>query len=867
MHAHNRFLFTLSLLGAACGSAEPRRERPAAAIAALVFTKAESAEHESVSAARDFFERASNDDVAFIVSDDAGMFSDSQLAVFDAVVFANTSGDVLNDSQQAALERYIARGHGFVGVHAAADTERDWSFYGSLIGTRALSESAPSTETLRVEDGSHPSVADLPPTFDYEDAWYDFEQSPRRTASVVLAAQSDVSDHPLAWYQYVGGGRSFYTSLGHSAATWADARFRSHVLAGVRWAARGAGFGRSILTRALRSPLALAIRPDRDVYIIERTGEVRLLRSNTGHVETALVVPVDTAQENGLLGLALDPAFGDNGFVYLYYSEPLTGDGPAEGPPGRNVLSRFTARADGSLDPESRKVLLEVPSERRCCHEGGALTFASDGTLWLSVGDNTNPFDSDGTAPIDRRPSRETFDAERTAANPFDLRGKLLRIKPDGSIPEGNLFPATGELGRPEVYALGVRNPYRLAADPASSRVFFSDVGPDASADTARGPRGYDEINVAQPGNFGWPHCIGPQLAYPEYDFATGQIGAPFDCSGSIAPLLAYDYRTATYPALGLGILENGTFVGRAAIAGAVYRAPPSASRPWPARFDGRLLMADWTRNIVAVVQMDSSGALESIERLLPSEDFRRPIDFEVAPDGSVYVLEYGSDFWGNNPDAQLSRIEYGDFGRLLPMARLTASAVHGPAGATIHLSAAGSAPFSPAEDLVDYEWDLDGDGRVDAHGSELDHTFSKSGGYVVSLRVTSSNGLKSLPVAESFVIGNTPPSVRITAPARGTRLTRGADVVLRGDATDAEDGSAPCEKLVWNVSLVHNTHAHPVATLTGCEAHFVPDVAGHQDEGLLAYAVELSYTDLGGPAGEPALTARDGIQYDVDVR
>ena len=120
--------------------------------------------------------------------------------------------------------------------------------------------------------------------------------------------------------------------------------------------------------------------------------------------------------------------------------------------------------------------------------------------------------------------------------------------------------------------------------------------------------------------------------------------------------------------------------------------------------------------------------------------------------------------------------------------------------------------------------------------------------------------------VAESIVIGNTPPEVRITAPARGTRLARGVDVLLRGSATDAEDGDAPCEKLTWNVSLVHNTHAHPVATLSGCEAHFVPDVAGHQEEGLLAYAVELSYTDGGGPSGEPVLTGRDGIQFDVDV-
>ncbi|HET9931497.1 MAG TPA: ThuA domain-containing protein, partial [Polyangiaceae bacterium] len=470
MRGARKLLFWSSLVLAGCGSDEKPRERPAAAIAALVFTKAAGAQHDSSADAREFFATASNSDIGFVVSDDAGMFNDEQLGVFDAVIFANTSGDVLNSSQQSALERFIASGHGFVGVHSAADTEHDWPFYGRLVGAVATNESAPATVSLRVEDPSHPTAAELPSAFDYEDAWYDFEQTPRRTASVVLSEGSDTSDRPFAWYQYVGGGRSFYTSLGHSSATWLDSRFRNHLLAAVRWAARGPGFGRSILTRQLRSPIALATRPDGDVYVIERTGEVRILRKASGHLDTALALAVDTAQENGLLGLALDPNFAQNDFVYLYYSAPLTGDAVESGPPGRNVLARYTARADGTLEEGSRQVLLEVPSERRCCHEGGSITFASDGTLWLSVGDNTNPFDSEGTAPIDRRPSRETFNAERTAANPFDLRGKLLRLNSDGSIPAGNLFPATGELGRPEVYALGVRNPYRLAADPASAR-------------------------------------------------------------------------------------------------------------------------------------------------------------------------------------------------------------------------------------------------------------------------------------------------------------------------------------------------------------------------------------------------------------
>lgn len=158
--------------------------------------------------------------------------------------------------------------------------------------------------------------------------------------------------------------------------------------------AAGSDPGRAILTRSAKNPMALAVAPPGNVYFIERTGEVRLLDARTGAVTDALVLSVDAGHEGGLLGLALDPAFSSNGFVYLYFSAPLAAPLPASGPPGLNVLARYTAFSDGSLDPRSRHDLLVVPSERRCCHEGGSLAFAPDGTLFLGTGDNTNPFAS-----------------------------------------------------------------------------------------------------------------------------------------------------------------------------------------------------------------------------------------------------------------------------------------------------------------------------------------------------------------------------------------------------------------------------------------------------------------------------------------
>src|SRR5262249_19812465 len=148
----------------------------------------------------------------------------------------------------------------------------------------------------------------------------------------------------------------------------------------------------------------------------------------TGVVGDALVLTVDTTHENGLLGLALDPKLETSPYAYLYYSLPLEDPLPVDAPPGRNVLARFNVLAAGSLDPWRRVGLLGGRSGRLCCHEVGGLAFGPDGTLYLSVGDNTNPFASNGAAPLDGRPGREPFDSRRTAQNPNDLRGKILRL-------------------------------------------------------------------------------------------------------------------------------------------------------------------------------------------------------------------------------------------------------------------------------------------------------------------------------------------------------------------------------------------------------------------------------------------------------
>ena len=157
-----------------------------------------------------------------------------------------------------------------------------------------------------------------------------------------------------------------------------------------------------------------------------------------------------------------------------------------------------------SLDMKSEKVLLEIPVQRdQCCHTAGSIAFDAHGNLFLSTGDNTNPFTPTGYAPIDERAGRGPWDAQKSSANTNDLRGKILRIHPEPNgtytIPEGNLFAKGTPKTRPEIYTMGHRNPYRISVDKHTGFLYWGDVGPDAPADSAdRGPAGHDEVNQAR---------------------------------------------------------------------------------------------------------------------------------------------------------------------------------------------------------------------------------------------------------------------------------------------------------------------------------------------------------------------------------
>ncbi|MFD1047985.1 PQQ-dependent sugar dehydrogenase, partial [Kibdelosporangium lantanae] len=415
------------------------------------------------------------------------------------------------------------------------------------------------------------------------------------------------------------------------------------------------------------NPMALDIAPDGRVFYIDRLGDVKVVKPN-GATSLAAHLNVFTANESGGLGIALDPAFPTNPWVYMYYS-----------PNSANVdrLGRFNVSGD-TIDLSSEKVVMDVPVQRQeCCHHGAGMVFdKKNGNLWLSVGDNTNPFASDGYAPLDQRSGRAYWDSQRTAGNTNSLSGKVLRIHPETNgtytIPSGNLFAPGTANTKPEIYMMGERNPFRMGIDPKTGYPLVANYGPDAgSANPNRGPQNTVEWDVlSAPGNAGWPYCIGPNQAYNQFDFATNTSGAKFDCAGgptnnspnntglkklpaAIPAKIWYHYQSdpQNFPQLS----------GGAPMAGPVYRYDPNlnSTRKWPVDYDGRAIFAEWNNSTMFSFQLDSTGTnVTSIDRLLPSVTFNRPMDFKFGPDGALYMVEWGTGYGGGNADAAIVRID-----------------------------------------------------------------------------------------------------------------------------------------------------------------------------------------------------------------
>jgi cytochrome c len=611
------------------------------------------------------------------------------------------------------------------------------------------------------------------------------------------------------------------------------------------------------------NPMALDVAPDGRVFYVDRLGDVRIIQTAGGTVLSGHL-NVFTANESGLLNIALDPGFATNHWVFLYYSPSAT---------SVDRLSRFTVNGN-SLDLTSERVVLDVPVQRaECCHHGAGLVIdKSNGNLWLSPGDNTNPFSSDGFSPLDERAGRSAFDSQRSAGNTNSLSGKVLRIHPETNgtytIPSGNLFPPGTANTRPEIYMMGERNPFRINLDPKTHFPVVGNFGPDApSASPTRGPQNTVEWDVLnRPGNAGWPYCIGPNLAYNDFDFATNTSGPPFDCAGGptnnspnntgqtrlppAIPAQVY-YHQATDPA------HFPQLNGGGPIAGPVYRFDPNlnSSRKWPVDMDGKAIFGEWTTNKIFAFTLDSTGTtVTGIDQMLSSMTFLKPMDFKFGPDGALYTIEWGSGFGGDNTDSQIDRIDFLN-GAASPTAVATANRTNGPAPLTVTFSSAGSS--DPGGSSLTFSWNF-GDGTTST-AANPSHTYA-AGNFTAVLTVRNSSGATGTASVQ-ITSGNTVPTVTVTAPPAGGLFSFGDSVNVTVTVTDPEDGTIDCSKVTIQAILGHDTHGHPLDQATGCSARMQTTLSsGHGENDNIFYVFEASYTDKGGAGGSSPLTGRGQV-------
>lgn len=320
------------------------------------------------------------------------------------------------------------------------------------------------------------------------------------------------------------------------------------------------------------NPVALAFAPDGRLFVAEKHGKVRIIEDDRLLPQAALSLETRTTVESGLVGLAVDPAFDANGHLYVFYK--------ASAPYVHNRLSRFTLAGPEKLVavPGSEKILVDLPASPKDIHNGGALAFGKDGKLYLAYGE-------DGRT-----------DSVLTLAS---LRGKVLRLNPDGSIPADNPFHATATGIHRSIFASGLRNPFSSAVHPVTGRLFVMDVGASA----------YEEINEVSPGaNFGWPRMEGPQ-------------GVPPAGPGTYAPPVhAY---------------SRG--VGRCISGGAFYA--PKRSQ-FPASYRELFFFGDYFNSWIKTWNPATGEVGDFLKGVLAVDP--RPVAIAVGPDGSLYYVSRG---------------------------------------------------------------------------------------------------------------------------------------------------------------------------------------------------------------------------------
>jgi glucose/arabinose dehydrogenase len=493
------------------------------------------------------------------------------------------------------------------------------------------------------------------------------------------------------------------------------------------------------------------------------TGKPGLLTVDRGGQRTTaldLRARICADGERGLLGVAVDPAFSSNHFVYLYYTRRVRGScGVSPFPQSR--VGRFVLRNDDTIEPSSEKVILAHLVSPQHNHLAGDLEFGADRLLYVSVGDGVCSLKPPkGCGPLNRNsqdrsvPLGKILRVDRNgrppATNPYAANPRARRCTPAGRV-QGGTGPCK------EIFALGLRNPFRIARKHGTSTFYVNDVGLDT----------WEEVNRLRRGrNYGWNVREGNCRRA-----STTQCGqvAPY-----VTPIHAYrhtDCRSVT----------GGAFV-------------PAGL--WPG-FDGAYLFADFACGRVFRLDRDQNGKL--VRRLFLS-GLQGPTHLRFGPSEGTLALYYAS-FYGNAV-------------RRVALTRTNTAPVasfgYRPEGRVLAFNGGASSDPDLGDAVTRWHWDF-GDGvTVESTRPDVTHTYATTGPFQVTLTVTDRAGADSVPVTRTVHSGEHPPLLEITNPAPTTRFSVGQQVNLSAVASDPEDGAIAGSSISWMVRLHHGNHSHP---------------------------------------------------------
>ena len=799
--------------------------------------------------------------------------------------------------------------------------------------------------TVNFVDRQHPANDGLPLSTTRADQWLNWATNP--IGQVHTVAQVDESTyepgrgangayHPISWCRDYDGGRSFYTGMGATADGYGNGDFRDHLLGAIQWttgmvrgdcqATIASNYRIERLVTQGPAPFdlndigeihGLDVAADGSVFYIGKSacpsgpiaswdnpnvglgcGTVHRWDPDTKQPKLLATLPTfgnrgsgdeSVKAEDGLVGIALDPEFLQNGWIYLYWMPQASVDRTRH--TGERTISRFTYdKQTNSIDMNSRVDLLKWEIQVHfCCHAGGGMDFDSDGNLYIGVGDSNSSGGSNGYSGNNWTQEFGGYsyqDARRTAGNTNDLDGKILRIhpEPDGTytIPDGNLFPESedpGDKTRPEIYVMGVRNISTLFVDPTTDLLHAAWVGPDAGSPSPElGPAKYETATIINSaGNQGWPYCMGNGQPYRDrsnedasiltgwYDCDNLQNNSPRNTGlvnlppardnmiwyspqgggpvfpersdGSGIPTYDNEDTTFTQPYLrgGCQAIMTGPVYHRSLI------TQPNSGVAWPSYWEDKWFLGDECNpNNRVALTVDPDGIdeaqppvfAESLREIIPGGSANLQswmMTSRFGPDGALYMGDYGGGFFSLNQNQKLIRVVY-DGGPPTPGPTASSVAVNNTP-MTIAFTGEKSGGMA-------YEWDF-GDGTTSSAANPR-HTYVTGGSHTATLTVTYADGEKASTQVEVDV-SCTEPDTRDTVWFRDTDT---------GVTNHALGGGCTINDLIDD-ERDYPTHGAFVDTVSGLAERM--QAAGHisgREVGRLVSAA--ANTDIGSPSGEP---------------